>query len=76
MSNHTRATIYFSKDVFIALRMKAAATNQTLSGIVNETVKTALAEDATDYDAFTLLRDESVDTFATFVSSLRARGTL
>jgi queuine tRNA-ribosyltransferase len=46
MSNHTRATIYFSPDIFKALRMKAAATHRTISAMVNESVKEALAEDA------------------------------
>jgi hypothetical protein len=76
MSNRTRATIYFSSDLFKALRLKAAATHRTLSGLVNQAVKDALAEDAVDLDAFTLLRDEPVDTFESFVSSLRRRGTL
>jgi hypothetical protein len=76
MRKRTRATIYFSSDIFKALRMKAAATHQTLSSMVNEAVKDALAEDAIDLDAFTLLRDEPADTFSTFVSGLRRRGTL
>jgi hypothetical protein len=76
MSKPTRATIYFSPDIFKALRMKAAATNRTLSGLVNQAVKDTLAADAVDFDAITLLRDEPVDTFAAFVCGLRRRGTL
>jgi hypothetical protein len=76
MRNRTRATIYFSSDIFKALRLKAAVTHRTLSGMVNEAVKDSLADDAIDLDAFTLLRDEPVDTFASFVSGLRRRGTL
>jgi hypothetical protein len=76
MRNHTRATVYFSADIFKALRMKAAATNRSISDMVNEAVKDSLAEDATDFDAITLLRDDSVTTFDSFVSGLRRRGTL
>ena len=76
MRNNTRATIYFSADIFKAVRMKAAATHRSISEIVNEAVKNALAEDAIDFDAFTLLREEPVISFHSFVSGLRRRGTL
>ena len=76
MRNHTRATIYFSADIFKALRLKAAATHRSMSEMVNEAVRDALAEDAVDLDAFTLLRDDAVTSFNSFVSGLRRRGTL
>jgi plasmid stability protein len=76
MRNHTRATIYFSADIFKALRMKAAATHRSMSEMVNEAVKEALAEDAIDLDALALLRDDADTTFNSFVSGLRRRGTL
>ena len=76
MRNHKRATIYFSADIFKALRMKAAATHRSMSELVDEAVKDALAEDAADIDAFTLLRDEPGTTFDSFVSGLRRRGAL
>jgi plasmid stability protein len=46
MRNHKRATVYFSADIFKALRMKAAATHRSMSELVDEAVKDALAEDA------------------------------
>jgi len=76
MGNRTRATIYFSTDIFTALRMKAAATRRSISDLANEAVKDALADDAIDLDAIKLLRDEPVITFDSFVSGLRRRGTL
>jgi hypothetical protein len=76
MRNHTRATIYFSADIFKALRMKAAATHRSISDMVDEAVRDVLAEDAVDLDAFTLLRDEPVISFDSFVSGLRRRGAL
>jgi hypothetical protein len=76
MRDHKRATIYFSADIFAALRMKAAATHRTISAIANEAVRDALSDDAVDLDAFTLLRDDAVMSFHSFVSGLRRRGTL
>ena len=76
MGNHTRATIYFSPDIFKAVRMKAAATHRSISELVNEAVKESLAEDAVDLDAVKLLRDDPALTFESFVSGLRRRGTL
>ena len=56
--------------------MKAAATHRSVSELVNEAVKHALADDAIDLDAVTLLRDEPVTSFDSFVSGLRRRGKL
>jgi len=76
MRDHRRTTIYFSTDIFKALRMKAAATDRSISEVVDAAVKDSLAEDAIDFDAFTLLRDEPVTSFNSFVSGLRRRGVL
>ena len=76
MSNHTRATIYFSTDILKALRMKAAATRRTISALADEAVKLSLAEDAIDIDAINLLHDDPVTSFDSFVSGLRRRGRL
>lgn len=76
MRDRTRSTIYFSADIFKALRMKAAVTHRSMSEMVNEAVKDALAEDAIDLDAIRLLGDEPNTSFYSFVSGLRRRGTL
>ena len=76
MQNNIRATIYFSRDIYKALRLKAAATNRTLSHMVNDAVRDVLAEDAIDLDAFALLRDDATASFESFVSELRRRGAL
>ena len=47
-----RATIYFDPVVHRALRMKAAATDRSLSDMVNDAVRVSLAEDAEDLAAF------------------------
>ena len=48
MSVPKRATVYFEPEIHRALRLKAAATDRSISGMVNDAVKLALAEDAED----------------------------
>lgn len=47
-----RATVYFDPKIHMALRLKAAETDRSLSDLVNEAVKLILAEDAADLSAF------------------------
>ena len=51
-STQKRTTIHFDPALHRALRLKAAATDRSLSDIVNEAVKLCLAEDAEDMAAF------------------------
>ena len=51
MDDSKRATVYFDAEVHQALRLKAAATDRSISDVVNEAVKLALAEDAEDLAA-------------------------
>ena len=51
-SEQKRATVYFEASLHKALRMKAAATDRSLSDLVNEAVKLSFAEDAEDLEAF------------------------
>jgi plasmid stability protein len=53
-----RATVYFDPKIHKALRIKAAATDRSLSQIVNEAVRVALTEDAEDLEAFDKRADE------------------
>ncbi|MDB4308283.1 CopG family transcriptional regulator, partial [Gammaproteobacteria bacterium] len=48
MSENTRkrATVYFDSHLHRALRLKAAETDTSISELVNDAVKEALAEDA------------------------------
>ena len=68
-----RATVYFDADLHRALRMKAASNSQTVSEIVNEAVRRALAEDAEDLAAFKKRAREPRMNFETLVGSLRKR---
>jgi hypothetical protein len=52
MEGSKRATIHFDPSVHQALRIKAAAAARSISDIVNDAVRIALAEDAEDLAAF------------------------
>ena len=71
-----RATIYLEPDLHRALRHKAAATDRTLSDLVNEAVRVALAEDADDLAAIKDRRRERSRPFEEFVAELKRAGKL
>jgi plasmid stability protein len=76
MEDAKRATIYFDADVHQALRLKAATANRSISDMVNEAVRAALAEDAEDLAAFDQRRAERSVSFESFVRGLRQRGRI
>ena len=71
-----RATVYFDADLHRALRMKAAAVSKSVSELVNEAVRAALAEDASDLESFEIRETEPDYDFETVVKDLRQRGKL
>ena len=75
-SSPKRATVYFDPDLHRALRLKAAETDRSVSDLVNEAVKTSLAEDADDLAAFDLREPEPSYAFEDVVKDLRKRGKL
>ena len=78
MDKHTlkRATVYFDPGLHRALRLKSAATERSISELVNEAVKTALAEDADDIEAFEVREQEPDYAFDEVVKDLKRRGKL
>ena len=76
MSATKRATIYLDASLHRALRLKSAETDQTISDIVNEAVRTALAEDADDLAAIEDRASEATRPFESFAKDLRRRGRL
>ena len=76
MESTKRATVYFSSDVHKALRLRAAAADRSISDMVNDAVRIALAEDATDLESFAERRGEKNISFETFVSGLKRRGRI
>jgi hypothetical protein len=71
-----RATIYFEEPIHKALRLKAAETDQSISDLVNASVRRALAEDADDLAAFDERADEPTLVLEEFVADLKRRGEL
>ena len=71
-----RATVYFEPFLHRALRLKAAETDRSISELVNEAVKTALAEDASDIEAFEVREKEPDYSFEDVVKDLKRRGKI
>jgi hypothetical protein len=76
MEDSKRATVYFGADIHRALRLKAAASDRSISDVVNEAVKVTLAEDAEDLAAFEQRKAERSVSFESFVRTLRQRGRI
>jgi plasmid stability protein len=76
MSDARRATVYFDPEVHRALRLKAAASDRSVSEMVNDAVRMALAEDVEDLEAFEERTNEPELAFEDLVKSLRQRGKL
>ena len=71
-----RATVYFDPGLHRALRIKAAATDRSLSDLVNTAVRAALAEDAEDLAAFDARAAEPNLAFEEVLRDLKRRGQL
>jgi len=71
-----RATVYFDPYLHRALRLKAAETDCSISELVNEAVKAALAEDAGDIEAFEVREKEPDYAFEDVVKDLKRRGKI
>ena len=76
MGTPKRATVYFDPDIHRALRLRAAAADKSISDMVNQAVKLALAEDAQDLAAFHERKREPNLDFEEFVKGLTRRGRL
>ena len=71
-----RATVYFDPYLHRALRLKAAATDRSISELVNDAVKAALTEDASDIEAFEIREKEPDYAFEDVVKDLKRRGKI
>jgi plasmid stability protein len=68
--------VYFDPDIHRALRLRAATSDRSISDLVNDAVKLALAEDAQDLAAFDERRREPNLDFEQFVRALKRRGKI
>ena len=76
MGQPKRSTIYFDPALHQALRLKAAATDRSISDMVNDAVRAALAEDAEDLAAVEERMNEPSVSFESVVRDLRKRGRI
>lgn len=71
-----RATVYFDPDLHKALRLKAAETSRSVSELVNNAIREALAEDAEDISAFAERAGEPLISFDEMVKRLKRDGRI
>lgn len=71
-----RSTIYLDEGLHKALRLKAAHTHRSVSDIVNEAVRAALAEDQEDLFAFEERVAEPLMSYEALLNDLKAHGKL
>jgi predicted HicB family RNase H-like nuclease len=76
MSELRRTTVYLDPEIHRALKLKAASTDQSISVMVNDAVRLALAEDAEDLQAFDDRVSEPDIDFDSFVKTLRRSGKI
>ena len=76
MSDARRVTVYFEPSVHRALKLKAAASDRSVSEMVNDAVRAALADDAEDLEAFEKRAHEPERAFEEFVRSMRRSGKI
>ncbi len=71
-----RATIYLDPDLHKALRLKAVETSRSVSELVNNAVREALAEDAEDIAAFEERVREPLISYDEMVKRLKKDGRI
>lgn len=71
-----RSTVYFDPQLHAALRLKAVHTQRSISDIVNDAVRTALAEDQEDLAAFEERISEPNLSYEALLNDLKAHGKL
>jgi len=71
-----RATIYFEPELHKAIRLKAVHTNQSISDIVNDSVRATLSEDEEDLAAFDETASDQLMTYDELLAKLKADGKI
>lgn len=71
-----RSTIYFDARLHEALRLKAVHTHRSVSDLVNDAVRAALAEDQEDLAAFEGRGAEPVLTYEELLNDTKAHAKL
>ena len=71
-----RATVYLDPVIHKALKLKAIETSRSISDLVNEAVREALAEDAEDLAAFEERANEPLLSYDAMVKRLKRDGRI
>lgn len=71
-----RSTVYLDPDIYTALRLKAAQTDATISGLINEAARRLLEEDQEDLAAFVDRVAEPTVSYEAFLDQLKADGKI
>jgi hypothetical protein len=71
-----RATIYLDPILHKALKLKSIETSRSISDLVNQAVKEALAEDAEDLAAFEERANEPLLSYDEMVRKLKENGQI
>ena len=71
-----RATVYLETDLHKALRLKAVETSRSISELVNNAIREALAEDAEDIAAFEERAKEPLISYDEMVKRLKKDGRI
>ena len=71
-----RATVYLAPELHKALRLKAVETSRSISELVNNAIREALAEDAEDIAAFEKRSREPLISYDEMVKRLKRDGRI
>ncbi len=71
-----RSTIYLESDLHRAVRLKSANTNRSMSDIVNDSLRIALAEDEEDLRAFEEHSNDPLMTYEELLGRLKSDGKI
>jgi len=71
-----RSTVYFEADIHRALRIKAAASHQSVSEVVNEAVRVTLREDQEDLSAVSQRIEEPTISYEALLEDLKSHGKI
>ena len=71
-----RSTVYLEPALHRALRMKSIETSRSLSDLLNDAVRSELAEDADDLEVFDTRKSEPTIKFEDFVKELKRNGKI
>jgi hypothetical protein len=71
-----RATVYFDPDLHRAVRLKAINTNQSISDVVNDSLRAMLSEDEDDISSFDETASDPLMTYEELLTRLKADGKI